>query len=174
MNAPIPRPQRTLTDAEWDTVSRTKLLTLHGALYMGIVDPVPNPSPMPEPEGAWVREHVWPDWIHEIDSKYPFGFWRWSTCERGTCWNCLNHRCDLCVHRQRGGPHVDDNRDSVHNQHGRHIATLILRPGGEPCVWWCRCPCPKPPPAPAAPPPQPQAAPAARLQDTLFDLEQTR
>ncbi|MFZ4249536.1 DUF6248 family natural product biosynthesis protein [Streptomyces griseoincarnatus] len=23
------------------------------------------------------------------------------------------------------------------------MARLILRPGGEPCVWWCRCACPK-------------------------------
>ncbi|MEU5436483.1 DUF6248 family natural product biosynthesis protein [Streptomyces sp. NPDC020719] len=115
---------------------------------MGIVDPAPNPSPMSEAEGAWVRELVWPDHLRAIDSKYPWGFFRWSTCERGTCWNCLARRCDLCVHRQEGGPHEDDNTDWVWSAAGRCAARLILRPGGEPCVWWCRCPCPKDGPAP--------------------------
>ncbi|MGV9427130.1 DUF6248 family natural product biosynthesis protein [Streptomyces sp. NPDC003656] len=139
----VVRPQRELTEQEWAIAARTDLLRLHGALYLGIVDPVPNPSPMPEAEGAWVREHVWPQFLTHIDSKYPWGFFRWSMCERGTCWNCLNQRCDLCVHRQEGGPHVCDNADWVNNHHGRSMARLILRAGGESCVWWCRCPCPK-------------------------------
>ncbi|WP_338704362.1 DUF6248 family natural product biosynthesis protein (plasmid) [Streptomyces sp. Q6] len=105
--------------------------------------PVPNPSPMSEAEGAWVREHVWPRHLQDLDHKYPWGFVRWSTCERGTCRNCLASRCDLCVHRQKGGPHVDDNTDWLYNQHGRYIARHIPRPRGEICAWWCRCPCPK-------------------------------
>ncbi|MCX3059568.1 DUF6248 family natural product biosynthesis protein [Streptomyces beihaiensis] len=188
MSAPIRRPQRKLTDEDFETINRAALLNLHGALIMGIVDPVPNPSPMSEAEGAWVREHVWPEHFREIDRKYPFGFQRWSMCERGTCWNCLNHRCDLCVHRQEGGPAVDDNTDWVWAPGGFALARLIVRPGGEPCVWWCRCPCPKtgeapakperrrtvPQPAQELPPPRPAPAVTRRAPDThpaLFDVE---
>lgn len=185
----IRRPQRQLTEAEWAVVRRTKLLNLlnlHAALILGIVDPVPNPSPMSEAEGAWVREHVWTEPFHEIDRKYPWGFWRWSMCEKGSCWNCLSGRCDICVHRQRGGPHIDDNRESVHSQRGRHIAWLIERPGGEPCVWWSRCPCAKTGEAPARPTrrraePEPEPRPVAKAprpaphvpssQTALFDPE---
>jgi hypothetical protein len=154
MNHVIRRPQRTLTPEEHETVRGTALLNFQGGLIMGIIDPVPNPSPMSEDEGAWVREQVWPEFMTEIDRKYPFGFWRWSMCERGTCWNCLAKRCDLCVHRQEGGPHVDDNTDWVHDARGRGVAKLILRPDDAPCVWWCRCPCSKDGPLadePAAP-----------------------
>ncbi|WP_159674544.1 DUF6248 family natural product biosynthesis protein [Streptomyces mexicanus] len=156
----IRRPQRVLTDEERERVRDTALLNLQGALIMGITDPVPNPSPMPEEAGAWVREHVWPEHFQKIERKYPHGFARWSMCERGTCWNCLSGRCDLCVHRQKGGPDVDDNRDWVRNQEGRFIAPLILRPGGESCVWWCRCACPKDGPTPARPAPKEAPAPA--------------
>lgn len=139
----IRRPQRTLTPEEHEIVRDIPLLNFQGGLLMGIIDPVPNPSPMSEDEGAWVREQVWPRFLTEIDCKYPFGFWRWSMCEKGTCWNCLGNRCDLCVHRQKGGPHVDDNTEWLHCPRGLGLAKLIVRPGGEPCVWWCRCPCPK-------------------------------
>ncbi|MEW1700638.1 MULTISPECIES: DUF6248 family natural product biosynthesis protein [unclassified Streptomyces] len=139
----IRRPQRLLTREEREIVQGIPLLNFQGALLMGIVDPVPNPSPMSEAEGAWVRERVWPAYLQAIERKYPFGFARWAMCERGTCWNCLANRCDLCVHRQEGGPHVDDNRDWVWSARGRCVAKLVLRPGGELCVWWCRCPCPK-------------------------------
>ncbi len=196
MTAPIPRPpgpwrardtalhrpQRTLTDADRQLIRGTALLNLQGALIMGIIDPVPNASPMSEDEGAWVREHALPGHFQEIDRKYPFGFHRWAMCERGTCWNCLFRRCDLCVHRQRGGPHVDINTDWVHNQHGQAVATLITRPGGEPCVWWCRCPCATTGPAPARPArrrTQPEPTPAADPrtpatdpgQAALFEME---
>ncbi|MFD9519700.1 DUF6248 family natural product biosynthesis protein [Streptomyces sp. NPDC059979] len=139
----IRRSKRTLTSEEREIVRGISNLNLQGALIMGIVDPVPNPSPMDETEGAWVREQVWPAYLQEIERKYPFGFARWAMCERGTCWNCLAGRCDLCVHRQEGGPHVDGNADWVRDGRGRCVAKLILRPGGEPCVWWCRCACPK-------------------------------
>ncbi|WP_030390836.1 DUF6248 family natural product biosynthesis protein [Streptomyces sp. NRRL S-241] len=139
----IRRPQRTLAPEEREIVLGISNLNFQGALIMGIVDPVPNPSPMDETEGAWVRERVWPAYLQEIERKYPFGFARWAMCERGTCRNCLAGRCDLCVHRQEGGPHVDDNTDWVRDGRGRCVAKLILRPGGEPCVWWCRCACPK-------------------------------
>ncbi|MEV8605557.1 DUF6248 family natural product biosynthesis protein [Streptomyces griseoviridis] len=144
----IRRPQRTLTPQERERVRSTSSLNLQGALIVGITDPVPNPSPMSEDEGQWVREQVWPQFITIIDRKYPFGFWRWSTCELGTCWNCRSRRCDLCVHRQQGGPNVDQGFDWVHNAQGMVVAKLILRPGGEPCVWWCRCPCSKSGPLP--------------------------
>lgn len=160
VRTPIRRPQRTLTPEERERVQDTALLNFQGALIMGIVDPVPNPSPMPEEAGAWVREHVWPQHMTTIDLKYPHGFHRWSMCERGTCWNCLSGRHDLCVHRQKGGPSIDDNRDWVHNQQGRCVAPFILRPGGEPCMWWCRCSCPKVDLAPA------EAQPAAAVAPT--------
>ncbi len=114
----IRRPRRVLTDEERERVRDTAALNFQGALIMGIIDPVPNASPMPEEAGAWVREHVWPEHFHKIERKYPHGFARWSMCERGTCWNCLSGRCDICVHRQKGGPDVDDNRDSVTNHQG--------------------------------------------------------
>lgn len=123
-----------------------------------------------------MREHVWTEPFHKIDRKYPFGFWRWYLCERGTCWNCLNHRCDLCVHWQKGGPDLDG-LESVHNQRGRHIAWLIERSGGEPCVWWCRCSCPKTgePPARLRSAPTPRSPSAVspcepEVQTALFEL----
>ncbi|MFE1130081.1 DUF6248 family natural product biosynthesis protein [Streptomyces albidoflavus] len=147
----IRRPQRTLTPKERETVRDTASLNFQGGLLMGIIDPVPNPSPMSEDEGAWVRERVWPAFMTEIDRKYPWGFWRWTNCERGTCWNCLANRCDLCVHRQQRGPSVGGDTDSVHNAHGLGVAKIIVRPDGAPCVWWCRCPCAKDGPAPDGP-----------------------
>ncbi|WP_063832749.1 DUF6248 family natural product biosynthesis protein [Streptomyces californicus] len=147
----IRRPQRTLTPEEHETVRDTAALNFQGGLIMGITGPVPNPSPMSEAEGEWVREQVWPAFLTDIDRKSPFGFWRWSTCEKGTCWNCLARRCDLCVHRQEGGPYVDRNFEWVHNARGMVVAELILRPDGAPCVWWCRCPCAKTGPAPTVP-----------------------
>lgn len=149
----IRRPQRTLTPEERETVHATAALNFQGGLIVGIIDPVPNPSPMSEAEGAWVRERVWPRFLTDIDGKYPWGFWRWANCERGTCWNCLSRRCDLCVHRQEGGPHVDDSTDTdwVHDSRGLGVAKFILRPDGAACVWWCRCPCAKTGPAPDRP-----------------------
>ncbi|AJF70474.1 DUF6248 family natural product biosynthesis protein [Streptomyces vietnamensis] len=157
----IRRPQRTLTPEEREIVRGISTLNFQGALIMGIVDPVPNPSPMDEDEGAWVREQVWSAYLQKIERKYPFGFARWAMCERGTCWNCLAGRCDLCVHRQEGGPHADDNTDWVLDIRGRCVAKFILRPGGEPCVWWCRCACPKSDPTPetAAAPAEGEVAP---------------
>lgn len=157
----IRRPQRVLTDEERERVRDTAALNFQAALIMGIIDPVPNASPMPEEAGAWVREHVWREHFHEIERKYPHGFARWSMCERGTCWNCLSGRCDICVHRQMDGPNVDSNQDWVTDHRGRNVARLILRPGGEPCVWWCRCACPKDGPAPARPAAKAKRAPAA-------------
>ncbi|QHC33896.1 DUF6248 family natural product biosynthesis protein [Streptomyces sp. HF10] len=151
VRAVIRRPQRILTPEERERVRDMPLLNLQGALIMGITDPVPNASPMPEDAGAWVREYAWPAHWQEMEDRYPFGFHRWSTCERGTCWNCLNGRCDICVHRQNGGPSVDGNREWVTNHQGRTVAEFIPRPDGEPCVWWCRCECPKGGPAPARP-----------------------
>ncbi|MGW3196739.1 DUF6248 family natural product biosynthesis protein [Streptomyces sp. NPDC001118] len=145
------RPQRRLTEAEDKVVRGVQTLYLHRMLWLGLVDPVPNPSPMSEDDAAWVRENVWPPFFHKIDDGYAWGYWRWSFCERGTCRNCLAGRCDGCMHRQKGGPDVCDNAEPVHNHRGRTVATLILRPGGEPCVWWCRCPCPKDGDAPARP-----------------------
>ncbi|MEV6424977.1 DUF6248 family natural product biosynthesis protein [Streptomyces sp. NPDC051662] len=157
----IRRPQRILTPEERERVQDMPLLNLQGALIMGITDPVPNASPMPEEDGSWVREHVWPAHFQPTEDRYPFGFQRWSMCERGTCWNCLSGRHDICVHRQKNGPDVDNNRDWVTSHQGRTVAEFIPRPGGEPCVWWCRCECPKDGPAPARPTAKAKAAPAA-------------
>ncbi|WP_176743491.1 DUF6248 family natural product biosynthesis protein [Streptomyces agglomeratus] len=186
LHAVIRRPQRVLTNEERERVRDMAALNFQGALILGIIDPVPNASPMPEEAGAWVREHVWPKFMQVIERKYPHGFHRWSMCERGTCWNCFSGWHDLCVHRQKGGPTVDDNWDWVTNHEGHNVAEFIPRPGGEPCVWWCRCECPKDGPAPARatkPKPTPPAAPApvpvqaaapsrvpdpGALQDTLW------
>lgn len=158
----IRRPRRTLTPQEREVVKDVPLLNLQGALIMGLVDPVPNSSPMPETDGAWVREHVWPDHFRPTEKRYPWGFHRWSMCERGVCWNCRSKRCDLCVHRQKGGPDVDDNKDWVYGSTGHVVSRLILRADDAPCVWWCRCPCAKDGPAPSrkpAPAPTPEPAP---------------
>ncbi|QRV58731.1 hypothetical protein I6J40_34220 [Streptomyces californicus] len=72
----IRRPQRTLTPEEHETVRGTAALNFQAGLIMGIIDPVPNLSPMSEAEGEWVREQVWPAFLTDIDRKYPFGFWR--------------------------------------------------------------------------------------------------
>ncbi|PVC80363.1 hypothetical protein DBP19_36540 [Streptomyces sp. CS090A] len=159
----IRRPQRILTPEERERVRDMPLLNLQGALIMGITDPVPNASPMPEDAGAWVREHAWPAHWKAMEERYPFGFHRWSMCERGTCWNCLNGSHDICVHRQKGGPSVDGNREWVANHQGRTVAEYIPRPGGELCVWWCRCECPKGGPAPARPAAKKKPAPAGPL-----------
>ncbi|MDH6545557.1 DUF6248 family natural product biosynthesis protein [Streptomyces sp. SPB4] len=158
----IRRPRRTLTPEEREVVQDVPLLNLQGALIMGLVDPVPNSSPMPEDDGAWVRAHVWPAHFRPTEKRYPWGFHRWSMCERGVCWNCLANRCDVCVHRQKGGPDVDDNRDWVHGSTGHIVSRLILRADDAPCVWWCRCPCAKNGPAPSrkpAPATTPESAP---------------
>ncbi|GGU40604.1 hypothetical protein GCM10010289_71880 [Streptomyces violascens] len=160
----IRRPQRKLTAAEYEVIRGVQLLNFHRMLHLGLVDPVPNPSPMSEDEGAWVREHVWPKHLHRIDDGYAFGFWRWAMCERGTCWNCLYGRCDWCMHRQKGRPDACDNVEPVHSLRGQMVATLILRPGGEPCVWWCRCPCAKEGTDPAADAPSAVEAPPQAAQ----------
>lgn len=180
MTGRLRRPQRILTAAEREVVRGVQSLPFHRMLHLGLVDPVPNPSPMGEDEGAWVRANVWPKHLRLIDDGYAFGFWRWAMCERGTCWNCLNGRCEWCMHRQKGRPDVCDNAETVFSHRGRRAATLILRPGGEPCVWWCRCPCakddaePAAKPSPAVTPPQAtSAAPgseACRGQDPLPGL----
>ncbi|MFI8365264.1 DUF6248 family natural product biosynthesis protein [Streptomyces sp. NPDC085612] len=164
----IRRPRRTLTAEEREVVKGVPLLNFQGALIMGLVDPVPNASPMSETEGEWVREHAWPDHFRPTEKRYPWGFHRWSMCERGVCWNCLANRCDLCVHRQKGGPDVDDNVDWVYGPPGRGVARLIVRADDAPCVWWCRCSCPKDGPAPerkkapaTAPTPTAEEAPPA-------------
>ncbi|WP_435113369.1 DUF6248 family natural product biosynthesis protein [Nocardiopsis synnemataformans] len=137
------RPQRVLTETEMDRVRSIPQLGLHRALLLGLVDPTPNPSPMSEAAGEWVRAHAWPTWMRAFEQGYPFGYWRWSICERGTCWNCWASRCDLCVHRQQGRPSVDDNLDRLHNHRGHPIAPVIARPHEQECVWVCRCPCTK-------------------------------
>ncbi|MEV7535432.1 DUF6248 family natural product biosynthesis protein [Streptomyces hydrogenans] len=173
----IRRPRRTLTPEERRTVQDVPLLNFQGALIIGLVDPVPNASPMPEAEGAWVREHAWAAHFSTVDSKYPWGFYRWATCERGVCWNCLANRCDLCVHRQKGGPNVDDNSDWVYGPTGQVVARLILRADDAPCVWWCRCPCAKNGPAPDRKPaaaaraePPPEQAPPAKTTRGRADV----
>ncbi|MFD5066223.1 DUF6248 family natural product biosynthesis protein, partial [Streptomyces sp. NPDC058394] len=45
----------------------------------------------------------------------------------------------------------DGNIDWVRDTRGRCVAQFIVRPGGEPCVWWCRCACPKSEPTPEGP-----------------------
>ncbi|MFW5415053.1 hypothetical protein J0910_00465 [Nocardiopsis sp. CNT-189] len=179
MTAPA-RPQRVLTEKELEVVCGIDLLTLHKCLLLGIVDPVPNLSPMSEDEGAWVREHVFSPHHRFVERGYPWGFWRWSYCEKGTCWNCLSDRCDICVHRQQGRPDVCDNTDHLLAFDGRALAQVIRRPDGRPCAWVCRCPCPKTGPAP--PPPwkrkaapadavRPRRPPARPDMDPLFELE---
>ncbi|MGW2111943.1 DUF6248 family natural product biosynthesis protein, partial [Streptomyces sp. NPDC001948] len=68
----------------------TTLLRLMGASIMGILDPVPSsvPSPMTNDEAAWVRANAWTKGLRRIEDAYPRGFFRWCSCERGTCHPC--------------------------------------------------------------------------------------
>ncbi|MFI0406635.1 DUF6248 family natural product biosynthesis protein [Actinomadura sp. 3N508] len=171
-----------LDTIDWERLRALPALCLHRTLLLGLADPVPMPSPMSEAEGAWVREHVWPAAMRGLDAGYPFGFHRWCLCQHGTCWNCLNRRCDLCVHRQQRGPDVDD-RDPSHwitGPRGAVIAPIVLREGQQPCRWVCRCPCAKTGPAPRNPRPcretgparSPERVPQAEPgQPALFTLE---
>ncbi|MER6626220.1 DUF6248 family natural product biosynthesis protein [Streptomyces sp. NPDC000931] len=137
------RPQRKLTDADWRYVFSFSGLRLHGALIMGVVDPVPHPagSPMSDEDAAWVREHAWTPALREIDASYPWGL-EWSACEQGTCWNCLvSGRCDLCVHRQHGGPETETDLGAVTDRSGCVVARIVHAPDQTPCQWLCRCPC---------------------------------
>lgn len=178
--AHLTRPPRPLTPDLLQALRDTPRLTFHKTLLMGLGDPVPNPSPMSEEEGEWVRKNVWPQWMRTLDDPYPHGFWRWTHCQRGRCWNCLNKRCDLCIHRHQEGPKVSRDPDHIHNQHGRQVAP-ILRPDNNPeCVWMCRCQCPATSPnvttecdtgQAKAPKPPTRPTPAPAGMDTLFDLE---
>lgn len=179
-NTHFTRPPRPLTPDLLQALRDTPRLTFHKVLLMGLGDPVPNPSPMSEWEGEWVRQHVWPRWMRTIDDPYPFGFWRWTNCQRGRCWNCMSKRCDLCIHRHQEGPKVSRAPDHMYNQHGRQVAP-ILRPDNNPeCVWMCRCECPTgsgnvttecDTSQVKAPKPPPRSTPAPAGMDPLFDLE---
>lgn len=140
-----------LETVDWDRLRALPALCLHRTLLLGLADPVVMPSPMSEAEGAWVREHAWTPAMRKLDD----GFYRWCLCQHGTCWNCLNRRCDLCVHRQHGGPNVDDAAPSawIHASGGEAVARIVLRDGEQPCRWVCACPCEKttPTPTPSAP-----------------------
>lgn len=132
------------------------LLRMHAAMIMGIVDPVPMPSPMSDEEFQQIRDHVWPQRMRDVDDAYPHGFYRWCYCQHGTCWNCHAGRCDLCVHRQKRGPDICDG-GTVTDTHGYVVAHIVYAPHQRPCRWVCRCPCPKTGPAPSQ---QPEPAPA--------------
>jgi hypothetical protein len=174
-----------LDTIDWERLRALPSLCLHRTLLLGLADPIPMPSPMSEEEGAWVREHITPPARRLIDKGYPFGFDRWCYCQRGTCWNCLNRRCDLCVHRQQGGPDVADDAGAVTDSSGYMVARIVLRDDQKPCRWVCRCPCAKTGPAPdrprrprknahtpeASPEALPPEAPAAD-QDALFEVGQ--
>lgn len=133
-----PRAGKRVGDVDWEHVSRTPLLRLHGAFILGIVDPVPMPSPMSEEDGQWIREHAWTKAIRDIDDVYPYGFYRWCSCQRGSCWNCLSLRCDICVHRQTP-PKPDTSAGTVTDRHGFVIALIVHRAGETPCRWVCKC-----------------------------------
>ncbi len=130
---------------DWERLAEVPLLRLHAALILGICDPVPMPSPMSEADGAWVREHAWTSALRKIDEPYPYGLYRWCLCQSGTCWNCLVGRCDLCVHRQQGGPDISGHGPArtITDSRGFVVAVFVLRDGERPCRWTCRCPCPK-------------------------------
>ena len=139
-NAAHPRAGKRAGEVDWEHVSTTPLLRLHGALIMGIIDPVLMPSPMSEEEGAWVRQNAWTKWLREIEDVYPYGFHRWCDCQRGTCWNCLNKRCDICVHRQTPlKPEAD--AGTITDRRGYVAARIVHRPEQRPCRWVCKCPC---------------------------------
>ncbi|WP_435109763.1 DUF6248 family natural product biosynthesis protein [Nocardiopsis synnemataformans] len=181
------RAQRILTEDEWAHVRRTPHLRLIGSLIMGIVDPVDLPSPLDEPmseeDAAWVREHAWTPGLRAIERVYPWGFHRWCSCQRGTCWNCLNYRCDICVHRQLGGAQVDTGAGVITTGAGYVAGELLHHEKQAPCRWLCRCPCDKTSsadPAPEAAPPDSDPEPRRPARGRrampstatpLFDLE---
>lgn len=133
-----PRAGKHAGEVDWEHVAKTPLLRLHGALILGIVDPVLMTSQMSEREGRWVRENAWTDALRKIDDVYPYGFRRWCSCQSGTCWNCLNKRCDICVHRQNP-PKADADAGVITDQKGFIVARILNLPEQRPCRWVCKC-----------------------------------
>lgn len=150
-SAAHPRAGKGAGEVDWERVSKTPLLRLHAALIMGIADPVLMTSPMSEAEGAWVRQHAWTPHLRTMEDVYPYGYRRWCSCQRGTCWNCLAGRCDICVHRQNP-PERDDDAGAVTDQHGYVVARVIHLRGQKPCLWVCKCPCEQRGVIPVSPP----------------------
>lgn len=154
-------------------------LRVHASMHMGLMDPQPaGPRPMGQDAAAWVRDHAWTQGLRDIEQAYPWGFHQWCACERGTCWNCFNGRCEWCLDRQRGGPLVDTVLATVTAQHGYVVALVVHTDDQVPCRHVCACPCPTTGPAQEVPrkreraaAPVPDPGPA-RLDDApaLFDL----
>ncbi|MEV1177519.1 DUF6248 family natural product biosynthesis protein [Nonomuraea sp. NPDC049784] len=167
-----PRAGKRPGEVDWEHVSKTPLLRLHGALILGIVDPILMTSPMREEEGAWVRAHAWTRGIRAVDDVYPYGFWRWCSCQSGTCWNCLSKRCDLCVHRQ-APPKVDSDAGAITDRKGYVVALIIHRPEQRPCRWVCKCPH-RGGVAPVVQGRRRALVPITPRQDALFDMTNQR
>ncbi|MFF8717549.1 DUF6248 family natural product biosynthesis protein [Streptomyces sp. NPDC015184] len=117
----------------------TALLRLMGASIMGILDPVPSsvPSPMAGDEAAWVRANAWTKGLRRIEDAYPHGFFRWCSCECGTCHPCAVGRHGQCA--SVNGPRPDENAGTVTDRSGFVVALVQHGPAQRPCRWICRC-----------------------------------
>lgn len=176
--APHPRAGKAAGEVDWRHVLKSPWLRVNAAMILGICDPVLMPSPMSEEEGAWVREHAWTPGLRAIEDVYPYGIHRWCACQSGWCWNCLNKRCDICVHRQHA-PEADVDAGTITDRHGYVVALIVHLPHQKPCRWVCKCAhVPAAQAAPEAEAPEPPPAVAARRraqapmpgQDSLFEV----
>ncbi|MFJ6901944.1 DUF6248 family natural product biosynthesis protein [Streptomyces hokutonensis] len=123
----------------------TTWLRYVGASIIGLLKPVPSPtpSPMSGEEGAWVRAHAWTKALRKIDDAYPYGFHRWCSCEAGTCHPCLTGHHNRCV--SRNGPRVDEHAGTITDRGGFVVAVIRYGPGQRPCRWVCPCAHPRDP-----------------------------
>ncbi|MFJ1839970.1 DUF6248 family natural product biosynthesis protein [Streptomyces sp. NPDC088175] len=117
----------------------TSLLRLMGASIMGILDPIPStvPSPVTEDEAAWIRANAWPKALRRIENAYPHGFFRWCSCERGTCHPCATGRHDQCD--SADGPRADEDAGTITDRHGFVVAVVQHGPAQRPCRRVCPC-----------------------------------
>ncbi|MGW1411298.1 DUF6248 family natural product biosynthesis protein [Streptomyces sp. NPDC002403] len=117
----------------------TTLLRLIGASIMGILDPVPSsvPSPMTDDEAAWVRANAWTKGLRRIEDAYPRGFFRWCSCERGTCHPCATGHHTQCS--SANGPRPDEDAGTITDRSGFVVAMIQYGPAQHPCRWICPC-----------------------------------
>ncbi len=68
------RPPKPMPSTDWAKLRGTDWLVLHHMILLGIADMVANPSPKPEEEALWVRQHAFAAHHPAMERAYPNGF----------------------------------------------------------------------------------------------------